>query len=323
LLTYILRRIVYSVPVLLVASFLTFWGVRIAVDPVGRFRGLRNSAQLIPERRKALHLNENIVAQWWRWLTGFVHGDMGTSEATHQSVSSMISRALWPTLQLLFWATLFSLIIAIAVGVYSSLRQYSVGDHLLTGASYIGIAMPPFLFALVAISLLVAWPKSHFHLDDPIFYSVGTHNTGVTGFNMDYLRHMFLPVLTLTIASIASWSRFQRTSMLDVMHADYVRTARAKGLPQRKVVVKHALRNALIPLVTVVALDTAFLIGGVIITEQIFSISGMGKMFIDALQAGDAPVLLAWFFVVAVAVIAANLVADVLYGVLDPRIRVS
>ncbi len=132
-----------------------------------------------------------------------------------------------------------------------------------------------------------------------------------------------LPVLTLTVQIIAEWSRFQRASMLDVMSADYIRTARAKGVPRRKVVVRHALRNALIPLVTVMALDIGALFGGLIITEKIFSIPGMGRLFIDALTAGDAPVLVTWTIVTAIFVVLFNLIADVMYGVLDPRIRLT
>jgi peptide/nickel transport system permease protein len=202
-------------------------------------------------------------------------------------------------------------------------KQYSVGDYVFTGISYIGIAMPTFLFGLLAIALVVTLPVTWFHLDQPILYSVGLHSTGKSGFNLDYLRHIALPVLTLTVQSVAVWSRFQRASMLDVLNADYVRTARAKGVPKRKVIFGHAFRNALIPLVTVVALDSAFLIGGLVITEQIFSIGGMGRLFLDALSGGDAPVLLGWFLIVAIFVIVFNLIADLMYSVLDPRIRVS
>jgi peptide/nickel transport system permease protein len=328
-LTFIVRRVLYSIPVLLIASFITFLGVRWAFDPLARFRapGTARTAEatqkLLDQKRAELHLNDNIVAQWWHWLSGVLHGDLGTSERTHESVNSMIARAMWPTAQLLFWGTLAALIIALGIGIYSATRQYSVGDYAFTSASYLGLAMPPFWFGLMAIALLVTWPVQKWGLNEPILFSVGLHSTGQSGFNLDYIRHLILPVAVLTVQSIASWSRFQRASMLDVMHADYVRTARAKGLPQRKVVLKHAFRNALIPLVTVVALDTAFLVGGLLITEQIFSIAGMGRLFLDAIAVGDAPTLLAWFLVVAVAVILANLVADILYGVLDPRIRVS
>ena len=329
MLTFITRRILYSIPVLIIASFITFLGVRWAFDPLARYRAPgtartpEQTQRLLAEKRHELHLDESIFAQWWHWFSGAIHGNFGNSERTGDSVSSMISRALWPTVQLLFWGTLVALIIAIGIGIYSATRQYSIGDYAFTSASYIGLAMPPFWFGLMAIALLVTWPVEKFGLSQPIFYSVGLHSTGQSGFNLDYIRHLVLPVAVLTVQSIASWSRFQRASMLDVMHADYIRTARAKGLPRRKVVFKHAFRNALIPLVTVVALDIAFLFGGLLITEQIFAISGMGRLFLDAIQVGDAPVLLAWFLVIAVAVIAANLVADILYGVLDPRIRVS
>ncbi len=330
MLTYLIRRIVYSIPVLVIASFLTFWGMRWAFDPLARFRAPSGShrsaadtARVLAEQRKRLHLDENIVLQWWRWFTGFVRGDWGTSSRTNEHVSSMIGRALWPTLQLMFWGTLVALVIAIGIGIYSAVKQYSITDYTFTGLSYIGIAMPPFWFGLLAIALLVTWPKTQFHLDHPIFFSIGLHTTGEKGLNLDYFRHLALPILTLTVGSVAQWSRFERASMLDVLHADYIRTARAKGVPMRRVVLKHAFRNTLIPLVTVVALDTAFFIGGVIITEQIFAISGMGQLFLTSLNAGDAPTLLAWFVLVAVVVIVLNLVADLLYGVLDPRIRVT
>jgi peptide/nickel transport system permease protein len=187
----------------------------------------------------------------------------------------------------------------------------------------LGIAMPDFWLGLLAIGFLVTAPKIWFHLDTPIFYSIGLHNEGVKGLNLDYFRHIALPAFVLTATSVAAWSRFERASMLEVLNSDYVRTARAKGVPRRQVIFKHALRNALIPFLTVSALDTAFLIGGVIIIEQIFSISGMGQAFLIALQAGDAPFLLAWFFCGAVAVIGVNLLADALYVVLDPRIRLT
>jgi peptide/nickel transport system permease protein len=323
MLRYLVRRVLGSIPVLLAASLITFWLIRLAVDPLASFRHARNSRALVPQERKALGLNHPIIVQWWNWLTHFVRGDMGTSSRTQDPVSKMITHALWPSLQLMFWATILSVIVAVILGVYSAVKQYSIGDYAVTGLSYLGIAMPDFWLALILIGLLVTGLRVWFHLNDPIFYSIGLHNPGVTGINLDYFRHLALPVITLTATSVAGWSRFERASMLEVLNSDYVRTARAKGVPRRQVIYKHALRNALIPFTTVVALDTAFLISGVIIVEQIFSISGMGQAFITALGAGDAPFLLAWFFFGAVAVIAFNLVADVLYVVLDPRIRLS
>jgi len=330
-LPYILRRVAYSVPVLLVASFLTYCGLRLTFDPLSKIRENAQSThqapavtqRLLHERRHALHLDENIVAQWGHWLGSFLHGNMGVSDETHESVARMIQHALWPTLQLMFWGTIVSLVLAIAVGVYSAIRQYTASDYALTSLSYLGIAMPPFAFAILAIAYFTTWPVEHFHLHGPILYTVGLHSTGASGFNLDYARHLVLPVATLTIQGIAAWSRFLRGSMLDVMDADFVRTARAKGVPGRRVIFRHAFRNALIPFTTVVALDTAALVGGLIVTEVVFSIPGMGQLFVTALRAGDAPTLLAWFLLTASTVIAFNLAADIFYGVLDPRIRVT
>jgi len=323
MLTYISRRVLYSVPVLAVASFLTFWAVRITFDPTAKLRTSRQAARIVAERRRELGLDQPIVVQWWRWFRGVASGDLGISERTNGRVIEMIRHAMGPTLQLLVWGTVLSAILAIGVGVYSAVKQYSPLDHFFTGLSYIGIAMPPFWFGLLAISLLVTWPRTHFNLREPILYSVGLHSGDRSGIDMDYLRHLVLPVLTLTVQSIAAWSRFERAAMLDVLSADYVRTARAKGVPRRKVIFKHAFRNALIPLVTVIALDTAFLFGGLVITEQIFAVPGMGRLFLDALRVGDAPVLLGWYTVVALMVVVANLLADLFYSVLDPRIRLS
>ena len=323
MLTYIARRILYSVPVLVVASFLTFCGMRIAFNPLAKYALSKSAATVIPEQRRRLGLNHPLVIQWWNWFTKAIRGNLGVSERTNNAVLGELIHRLGTTIHLIVWSTLLSAVLAIGVGVYSAVKQYSVGDYIFTGISYVGLAMPPFWFGLMAIVLLTTWPVTQFHLSHPIFYSIGLHDTGKSGINLDYFRHLALPVATLTVQSIASWSRFERASMLDVLSADYVRTARAKGVPRRKVIFKHAFRNALIPLLTVMALDTAFLFGGLIITEKIFSIPGMGAYFIDALSHGDAPALLGWTIVVATIVILFNLFADLLYSVLDPRIRLS
>jgi peptide/nickel transport system permease protein len=323
MLTYITRRVLYSIPVVLIASFLLFAFVRATFDPTAHLRSSRTAASAIKEERKRLHLDQPVVVQYWDWLKKAVHGDFGTSERTHEDVFVMIRRSLWVTIQLIFWGILVSAFVAISIGVYSAVRQYSALDYTFTGLSFVALAMPPFWFGLIAIQFLGADPKSWFHLQNPLLYSVGLHGGGVTGFNMDYLRHLILPVMTLTVQIVAGWSRYQRAAMLDVMSADYIRTARAKGVPRRRVIFKHGLRNALIPLVTVMALDIGVLFGGLIVTEFIFSIPGMGRLFYDSLLSGDATVLVAWTIVTATFIIAFNLLADVLYGWLDPRIRFS
>ncbi len=324
MLTYLVRRILYSVPVLLAVSFVTFWGLRITTDPLLKFRNLRNAATILPIQRKRLGLDQPIIVQWWKWLLNALQGDLGVSSRTNGAVGGELIHALGTTMHLVIWGTIISSVVAVSVGVYSAVKQYSIGDYAFTGLSYIGIAMPPFWFALMAIVLLVTWPKVHWDLDQPIFYSIGLHSTDRSGiFNLDYFRHLALPVMTLVVQTIASWSRYMRASMLEVLGADYVRAAKAKGVPRRTVILSHALRNALIPLVTVMALDTAFLFGGLIITEKIYSIPGTGTYFLNALTAGDAPALLGYTLLTGILVITANLIADVLYGVLDPRIRLS
>lgn len=321
MLTFVARRVLYSIPVLIVASFLLFCIVRVTFDPTASLRMSRDVGAVERERER-LGLNDPLVVQYGNWAKDFVRGDWGESDRTREDVFPMVRRALWITIQLIFWGILVSALIAISVGVYSAVRQYSIPDYLFTGIAFIAVAMPPFWFGLMAIKWLAVEPQQAWNLSDPPVYFVGLHSPGSEGFT-DYARHLVLPVMTLTVQIVASWTRYQRASMLDALSSDYVRTARAKGVPRRKVVVKHGLRNALIPLVTVMAVDIGLLFGGLIITETIFSIPGMGRLFFDSLQRGDAPVLAAWVVVTAAFVIAFNLLADTVYALLDPRIRLS
>ena len=322
MLAYVLRRILISIPVVLVASFVLFVFVRETFDPTARLRNVRDPAAIEREIER-LGLDDPVHVQYGKWLGEFVQGDWGDSARWVMSVTGSRVRALWNTIQLILWGIVVSATIAISIGVYSAVKQYSIPDYVFTGLSYLAIAMPPFWFGLIAINVFVFKTQDWFGLDDPPLAFVGLHSSRQSGYDMDYLKHLVLPVMTLSVQIVGSWSRFQRAAMLDVMSADYIRTARAKGVPRRKVIFKHGLRNALIPLVTVMAVDIGLLFGGLIITETIFSIPGMGRMFFQALLQGDVAVLEAWMIVVAVFVIAFNLLADVLYGLLDPRIRVA
>ena len=337
MLTFVARRIAYSIPVLLVASILVFGFSHATSDPLARLRQSKDPT-VIQRERVRLGLDKPLYpislqagfppvafngdSQYGHWASGFVKGDWGQSFVSRRQVSTEIKTKLWNTIQLIIWGVLISSVIAICIGVYSAIRQYSVLDYTFTGLSFIGLSMPPFWFGLIAIQFLSYQLRQWFHWKDPLFYSIGIHGSANAGF-IDYSRHLALPVLTLTVQIIAEWSRYQRSSMLDVMSSDYIRTARAKGLPRWKVVGKHGLRNALIPLVTVMAVDIGLLFGGLLVTEQIFSWPGMGRLFLDALQNGDTNVLLPWLMVTAVFIILFNLLADVLYGVLDPRIRLA
>jgi len=346
MLNFIVRRIAYSIPVLLLASLLVFLFVHATSNPLAKYS---QSTDLTIKAREGLQMGiyeqpcrkfiggapprpvetcarSPVLKQYWFWLSHFLQGKMGQSFVTNDPVARDIHHALGNTIQLIFWGVLISAVLAVLIGVYSAVRQYSVLDYVFTGLSFVGLSMPPFWFGLIAIDLFA------FRLQKPLgfttapLFSIGLHGHHGPGFlagAADYARHLALPVATLTVQVIASWSRYERSSMLDVMSADYIRTARAKGLPGRKVVFKHALRNALIPLVTVMAIDIGALFGGLLITEQIFSIPGMGLLFVNALSNGDTQVLLPWLMVTATMVVLFNLLADVLYGVLDPRIRLA
>jgi peptide/nickel transport system permease protein len=322
--TLILRRILYSIPLLIIATFIVFWMVRTTdtFDPTARLAQSRDPGTVQRERER-LGLNDPVVVQYGNWLGDFVTGDMGESDVRRREVSGMIRPALWNTVQLIIWGVLVAASIAMVIGVYSAVKQYSLGDYVFTGLSYIGIAMPPFFFGLMAIHYLAVQPRIWWDLESPPLEFVGLHTAGESGFNWDYIKHLILPVMTLTVQIVASWTRFQRAATLDVLSSDYIRTARAKGVPRRQVIMKHAVRNSLIPLVTVMAVDIGLLFGGLIITETIFSIPGMGKLFIDSLLTGDAPVVLAWVFVAGLFIVLFNLLADILYGVLDPRVRLG
>jgi ABC-type dipeptide/oligopeptide/nickel transport system permease component len=316
--TYVLRRLLYSVPVVLLASLVLFWAVRVAFDPLAKLRSNPDQTVLAREIER-LGLDRSVPEQYVRWLGQLATGDWGTSSRTGGPVGGLLLPALGNTLQLVVWGVLFAAVIALAVGTYSAARQYSGGDITFTGLSYVGVAIPPFWLGLILIQVVAAWPQEQLGLADPPLYFVGLSSP--EGGLLDYLRHLVLPVLTLTVGLVSSWSRFVRATMLDALAGEYVRTARAKGVPRRRVVLRHALRTALGPFVTVTALDAGLLFGGLVVTEQIFAIPGMGRLFLDSLLAGDVYVLVPWTLVIALAVIVFNLLADIAYAVLDPRVR--
>ncbi len=320
--SFLVRRLLYSVLILLAVSFISFVGVRATFDPLAKF-ATNKDVEAKQREKVRLGLDKPVIEQYGRFLGKFVTGDWGVSESTRESVSSMIQRAMTNTLQLIIPGVILAVVVAVGIGVYSAVRQYSPGDYLFTTLAFIGIALPPFWFGLLAIQFLAVQSKDWFNLAQTPFYFVGLHSGDGSGIDADYLRHLILPILTLTVQIIAGWSRFQRASMLDVLSADYVRTAKAKGVPRRRVIFHHAFRNALIPMVTVMALDIGALFGGLIITEQIFSIPGMGRMFFAAINTGDAQVLAVWVVVTAAFVLLFNLIADVAYGFLDPRVRLT
>jgi peptide/nickel transport system permease protein len=321
MLRYVGRRVLYSIPVLILASMLVFVLVREFGPDPARIRCQSSRDPQCQERaREALGLDRALPVQYVEFMGDFLQGDWGTSQRTDRSVAESIRDDLWDSSQLAFWGVLFSGGIAILVGVYSASRPYSAGDYLLSGLSFAGIAMPTFWFGLIVINYLTHELQQLFGWSQPFFYSIP--NPAGAG-PLEYFRELALPVLVLSVQLIAGWSRYQRSAMLEELNSDYIRTARAKGLTRRRVVWKHGLRNSLSALVTVIAIDFGLLFGGLIITERIFSRSGMGTLLLSAVNNGDTNVLIPWLLVTGAIIIAFNLVADVLYGVLDPRVRLQ
>ena len=319
MLTYILRRFLYTIPVLIVSSFLSFCFVSKAGDPLAGLRENPRTSQLtLRHLVHEYHLDAPVVERYWYWVKDVFTNKLGRSLITFQPIWPDIQRTIGHTAQVVILAEVIALILGIAVGIFSAVRQYSVFDYFFTTASFLGYAMPTFWLALL---LQILFVDIYLHWHVRIFYTSGLNNLGQGAWSLDRLQHIALPVITLTIISFALYSRYMRASMLDVINTDYVRTARAKGLSERKVVMRHVFRNALIPLTTVAALNLGVILGGAIITETVFSLDGIGFYFITKLGQLDVYAVMAYLMVTSVIIITFNLIADILYGFLDPRIR--
>ena len=268
--------------------------------------------QVIENYRQRLGVDQPIHVQYFRWLSAALTGDLGVSFSTTRPVAEMIGERLPATLELMATSFVLAAMLAVGIGILSAVKQHTPIDYLATGASFVGIAMPVFWFALILqllFSVRLGW-----------FPVAGTETVGATSLG-DHLQHLILPAAVLSFRNIAGWSRYLRASLVGALRSDYVRTARAKGLPERVVGGVHALRNALIPLVSIMALNLADLFSGAVITETIFAWPGIGRLFVQAMFARDYPLLMGILLMGSVMVVFFNLVADVVYGVLDPRIR--
>jgi peptide/nickel transport system permease protein len=313
---------VYSLVVLILASFLTFTFVAKTGDPLAPLRITPNvSKETIDNVTERKHLDESVFVRYGYWVEDAVTNEFGTTLLGEKKILPDLWRVLKNTLQLVIVAELLAILMAVGIGVYSALRQYSVFDYTATTFSFIGLAMPLFWLALmlqVAVVYVYEWTG---HRIFPIA-NLGDVDPGTgISFWIDRAHHLVLPVLVLVVARVSIYSRFMRASMLEVVNSDYVRTARAKGLTEQKVQMKHAFRNALIPLVTLTALNFGALLGGAIVVEIVFSLDGMGLYFLTALGANDPYPVMAWLMITATMVIVFNLIADIAYGYLDPRVR--
>jgi peptide/nickel transport system permease protein len=313
---YLLRRLLIALPSLLGISIVLF--TVLALAPGDPFGELATNPNVPPEVREALRvkfgLDDPVVLRYLRWLLAMLHGDWGFSFVSRIDVDQLILQRLPTTLFVIGSSQVLALVIALPVGVYSATRPYSVFDQIANTLAFIGFSLPTFFTGLLFIllfSIYLDWL--------PFVYRADLSSTGWQWY-WDHVKQAIMPVAVLGLFQGASWTRFVRSAVLDVVRLDYVTTARAKGLPERAVITKHVVRNALIPVVTLVALQMPAVFGGAIITEQIFRVPGIGSLLITSILANDTPVIMAVTFVFACLVILFNLLADLLYGWLDPRI---
>jgi len=299
--------------------------VRSAVDPVAAAaRNPHTTPQALAKFKHDLGLDKSSIEQYWLWLKSFASGNWGRSQHSDAPVFPEIRSALANTLVLGLFASAITIVVGIGIGIVSALKQYSWFDNLSTGGAFLGLSLPPFVFGLILQIIFGTFLVTRLHRTSPVLPIAGMFSPGSSGFSlMDRVRHLILPGLTLGVQEIAVYSRYMRTSMLETLNSDYLRTARAKGLSERRVIVRHAFRNALIPIATFAAIDIGAIAGGLIITEQIFQYPGMGVYFINAFGNGDYSAILPWLMIVVAFVIAFNLLADLSYAWLDPRIRLD
>lgn len=320
--TYAVRRILQSVPILFIISILLFFLVRSA--PGGPLTAARRNPNITQEQieviEEKLGLNDPLPVQYGRWLGNMLMGNLGESIKFHRPVNDMIAERIPNTLVLVGVSFFVTLLIAVPIGIWSARKPYSAFDYAMTTVTFIGQSIPVYWLGLGLIVIFYVIIKNPF-TGLPFFPVGGMNSQGKSGDLPDLLWHLVLPVTTLSLGWVAWYSRFLRSSMMDVLHEDYVRTAKAKGVNDRGVYYRHALRNAILPLVTLIALDLPSLFAGALFVETIFSWPGMGRLFWDAAKGRDYPVLLGVVMITAVLIIVCNILADLAYGWLNPQVK--
>jgi len=312
---YILKRILIAIPVLIGITIIDYAIMCLAGSPLEMLQGPRISEAAVEAKRIALGLDQPFYVQYFVWLGQMLKGNMGYSISSFQPVSGMIASHIGPTLLLMGVSLLASLLIAVPAGIYSAIRQYSKGDYAVVTFSFLGSSVPSFFMALLLIYLFtvkLGWLPSS-----------GMITLGTEGGAADVARHMVMPVLVLAFSLAGSNIRYIRSSVLEILQQDYLRTARAKGIGYVNVIGKHALRNSLISIITVIGMQIPMLFGGAVIVEQIFSWPGLGLMTMSAIISRDYPVIMGVCLLSAVVVLATNIVTDILYALADPTIQLD
>ncbi|HXF84467.1 MAG TPA: ABC transporter permease [Anaerolineales bacterium] len=343
MINYIIRRILQSIPQLFIISVILFLLMQSFGDPVATLGARTPPKPEDKERlRRQLGLDQPLYVQYIVWLIGndwmlidmdgdgigetpgkrrgVLRGDLGNSLVTRRPVVEMIAERIPNTLILMLTAEILIILFSLGIGVYSALKQYSLWDNVITALSFVGYSMPVFWLALMLIYVFAVNFK---RWGLPYLPTVGMFDPQIGKTSLELIRHMVLPVATLTIISVAGYSRYVRSSMLEVLNQDYIRTARAKGLRYWTIVMRHALKNASLPFVTLIGLDLPFLLAGAVVTERIFAWPGMGRLFLDHTARADFPVLMGILMFISVAVVVFQLLTDLVYSFLDPRIRLK
>lgn len=339
---YIIKRLLQGIPLIFIISIILFVLMMNMGDPIATMggRSITRPSDRIRLTRQ-LGLDKPIYMQYIYWLIGndwtkvdldgdsiaetsgtrrgILRGDFGTSLVNRGNpVTKVIGERLPNTIMLMVASEIIVILGALAVGVYSAIKQYSWFDHTITALSFIGYSMPIFFIALLSMYIFAVLFK---RWGLPYLPTVGMFDPKVGKTTGQILVHMILPVFSMSVVSLASYSRYIRSTMLEVLSQDYIRTAKAKGLPRRDVVFIHALKNASLPIVTIVGLDLPLLLGGAVVTEQIFAWPGMGRLFLDHVKRADTPVVMGILLMIAVAVVVFQILTDITYAWLDPRIR--
>ncbi len=325
---YIARRLLQAIPLLLGILTLVFLILHAAPgDPTAMYLNPSVAPEVLEQMRRNWGLDQPLHIQYLRWLKAFLTGDFGYSLSQSRPIATILAERIPNTLLLSGTSLLLIFAIGIAIGIVQAVRQYSLLDNALTLGALFIYSMPSFWLGLMLILLLAykvhqidGWPAA---LRFPASGMTSVNYDMLSGWGKlaDHLRHLVLPSIALGVSSAASVARYMRSSMLEVIRQDYIRTARAKGLPERAVILKHALKNALLPIITLLGLYLPFLFSGAVLVEVVFAWPGMGRTIVDAIYQRDYPLVMATSFIFAVMVVIANLIADVLYAVVDPRIR--
>ena len=312
---YILKRILIAIPVLIGITLIDYAIMCLAGSPLEMLKGPRISDAALQAKEIAAGLDKPLIVQYFVWLWQLLQGNLGYSMKSYEPVSAMIGSHIGPTLLLMGASLTLSLLIAVPAGIYSAVKQYSKGDYAVVTASFIGRSIPSFFLALILIYI--------FTVKLGILPSGGMNTLGMDGSVADTIRHMVLPVTVLAVSLAGSNIRYIRSSFLEILQQDYLRTARAKGIGYKRVIWKHAMRNALLPIVTVIGMQIPMLFGGAVIIEQVFSWPGLGLMTMTAIMGRDYPVIMGVCLLSAVVVLVSNLITDILYALVDPTIQLN